>query len=253
MKHIISVFIILIILSSSSVVAQQTRLNDYNTISWNAVFLNFSIDEKLSVHGEFQLRRSDFLVNPQQNLYRFGINYKLHEQVVFRLGGAFADTYPNGKVPIQASARLFPEYRSFQMLQLSNPLGKINLTHRFMLEQRWVGRFTKQGVSKADDYVFLNRMRYMARIDIPLNFKENQKSKPYLAAYDEIFIGFGKNVQQNVFDQNRFGILAGLKFNPKFRIEGGYVDQTLQFGRLIDAKPVFQYNRGLIINSYISL
>ena len=74
-----------------------------------------------------------------------------------------------------------------------------------------------------------------------------------LAVYDEIFIGFGENVNVNVFDQNRIGVLLGFRFSKKFRLEGGYLNQTLQYGRLINGKNGFQYNNGLIINSNFTL
>ena len=72
---------------------------------------------------------------------------------------------------------------------------------------------------------------------------------PYLAVYDEVFLGFGKNVNENIFDQNRFGILLGYKFSPTLRIEGGFLSQIVQLGREVENRNVFQYNNGIIINS----
>jgi hypothetical protein len=60
-------------------------------------------------------------------------------------------------------------------------------------------------------------------------------------------------VNKNVFDQNRIGLLAGYQFGKSLRIEGGYLNQTLQYGRLVDGKSVFQHNRGFIVNTYFSL
>ena len=51
--------------------------------------------------------------------------------------------------------------------------------------------------------------------------KEIIDKTAYLAIYDEVFIGFGKNVNENIFDQNRVGILLGYRFNPSIRIEAG--------------------------------
>lgn len=72
---------------------------------------------------------------------------------------------------------------------------------------------------------------------------------PYLAVYDEVFLGFGKNVNENIFDQNRFGILLGYKFSPTLIIEGGFLSQIVQLGREVENRNVFQYNNGIIINS----
>jgi hypothetical protein len=90
----------------------------------------------------------------------------------------------------------------------------------------------------------------------PLKGKTIDDKEWYAAAYDEIFIGFGKNVNENVFDQNRVGLLIGYRFNKKWRIEGGYFNQIVQLPREITlpgsstGQNVFQYNSGFIINTY---
>ena len=70
--------------------------------------------------------------------------------------------------------------------------------------------------------------------------------------YDEVFIGFGENVNENVFDQNRVAVLLGYKFSPSLRIEGGYLNQTVQLGREVNGRNVFQYNNGIILNTYLN-
>ena len=118
-----------------------------------------------------------------------------------------------------------------------------------MLEQRFVGRYTSANEATEDEFPLLNRMRYMVRLQIPLKGKEIKDKTPYVAVYDEVFIGFGKNVNANVFDQNRIGILLGYRYNKNFRIEAGYLNQTLQYGRQISGQNVFQNNNGFIINT----
>ncbi|MFD2033716.1 DUF2490 domain-containing protein [Belliella marina] len=253
MKQFLVIFPLLLTLVFSQAEAQGPRSHDYNSIGWLATFLTYNLDEKWSVHGEFQWRRSELVKEAQQNLYRAGINFKPHKQALLRVGLAYADTYPYGKVPIQSTARLFPEYRTYQMAQINNPIGNVGLTHRFILEQRWVGRYTNTTLAKVDDYVFMNRVRYMVRMQIPLSSLFLENNAPYIAAYDEVMIGFGKNINQNVFDQNRIGLLGGVKLSERVRVEGGYLNQILQFGRMVEDKELFQHNNGLIINTYINL
>lgn len=62
----------------------------------------------------------------------------------------------------------------------------------------------------------------MFRIQLPLKGNSINNKTPYIALYDEVFVGFGKNVNENIFDQNRLGILLGYKLNNSFRIEAGY-------------------------------
>ena len=142
----------------------------------------------------------------------------------------------------------FTEHRLFQMATITDKVCIIDLSHRFLLEQRWVGRYTNANLTKEDEFPLLNRLRYMLRLQIPLKGNEIKDKTPYFAVYDEIFIGFGKNVNENIFDQNRIGILFGYRFSPLVRIEAGYLNQTLQLGREVNNRNVFQQNNGVIMN-----
>jgi hypothetical protein len=122
-----------------------------------------------------------------------------------------------------------------------------------MLEQRFVGKYSSTNQTTEDEFPLLNRLRYLFRLQIPLIGKETKDKTPYVALYDEIFIGFGENVSANIFDQNRIGALIGFRFNKNVRIEGGYLNQTLQFGRQINGQSVFQNNNGLIINANFNI
>ena len=139
------------------------------------------------------------------------------------------------------------------MAQLSQKVAKVDFSHRFMLEQRFVGKYSDAQAIKESEFPLLHRMRYMVRMQVPLKGDEIQDKTPYLAVYDEVFVGFGQYVNANVFDQNRIGVLLGYRFNKTVRLEGGYLNQTLQYGRLINGKNGFQHNNGLILNSNFTL
>lgn len=228
--------------------AQNQRINTQNTIGWYNYFGTFKINEKFGVHTEYQWRREALITNWQQGLLRVGLNYQLNPRVLFRLGYAWIETYPYGEIPLNSLGRDFTEHRMFQMVQFSHREGTLGISHRFMLEQRWVGRYSNPAELTEDEFPFTNRIRYMIRMQLPLKGTEIKPKTPYLAVYDELFIGFGKKVGPNVFDQNRIGVLFGYVFNDSFRLEGGYLNQLVQYNRLIDGRNVFQSNHGLIIN-----
>jgi hypothetical protein len=92
----------------------------------------------------------------------------------------------------------------------------------------------------------------MLRLQVPLQGATLDDKEFYLAAFDEIFIGFGKKVNQNVFDQNRVNLLAGYRVNKSLRVEAGYLQQIAQLPRRIDERNVYQYNSGLLINLVIN-
>lgn len=84
---------------------------------------------------------------------------------------------------------------------------------------------------------------------IPLKSKAIEDKIPYLAFYDEIIVGFGINVNENIFDQNRLGVLLGQRFNKHFRLEAGCLNQIVQLRREVNGSNIFQCNNGLIINT----
>ena len=241
--------IVLLMFLTSKLLAQNTRLNTNNSIGWYNYFGTFKLSNKFGLHTEYQWRRNDLITSSQQNLLRVGVNYQLNPRVLFRAGYALIETFPYGEIPINGLGRDFTEHRIFEMVQLSHKEGKVDISHRFMLEQRFVGRYSSANVTTEDEFPLFNRMRYMVRLQVPLKGNEIKDKTPYIAFYDEILIGFGKNVNANIFDQNRIGILLGYRFNKNLRIEGGYLNQTLQFGRQIGGQSVFQNNNGIILNT----
>jgi len=225
----------------------QNRINEYNNIGWYAFFVTPKISNKVSAHIEYQWRRADWIKNWQQSLPRVGINYKINANLTLQAGYAWIFTYPYGKTTLAAIPKTFPEHRTYEQLTVTTPVGKTNLSHRLRLEQRWLGKYNNINSNKPDDWVFVNRIRYMPRLDVPLN------KKWYVAAYDEILIGFGKNIGENIFDQNRIALMAGCKFNPHIRIEAGYINQVVMLGREVENKNILQHNNGIVINTYINL
>jgi len=233
--------------------SQNNRTNIYSQIGWYNFFGTAKISEKMGLHTEYQWRRDDIITHWQQSLVRVGINYSISTRSLFRLGYAHIETWPYGEIPINGLGRNFTEHRIFQMIQLTQKEGIIDLSHRFMLEQRFVGKYSSAAVAEEDEFPLLHRMRYMVRLQAPLKGKEIKDKTPYLAFYNEILIGFGKNVNANIFDQNRIGLLVGYRFSKNIRIEGGYLNQIVQFGRLINGSNVFQYNNGIVINANLNL
>lgn len=238
--------------------AQNTRINDYNRVGWWGCFANIKLDSKWSAHAEYQWRRENYVTDWQQGLLRISAGYQFGPKAQARIGYAWAETFPYGDFPINALGRDFTEHRVFQMAMLTEKQGRLDFTHRFMLEQRWIGRYTDPLKTTEDEYFFVNRARYMLRVQCPLNGKTLGERAFYVAAYNEVFIGFGKNVNENVFDQNRIGLLLGYRLSKRIRLEGGYLNQIVQLPREIilpgntNGRNVFQRNSGFTINAHLN-
>ncbi len=253
MKKNAILFLALLSLVGNRTFSQNTRITDRNQIGWLGYFGTVKISDKYSIHSEYQWRRDNYIQDPLQGLLRVGLNYQANPKLQLRLGYAWIETQTYGDFPINGFGKDFTEHRIFQMATLTDKLALVDISHRFMLEQRFVGRYTNAALEREDDYLLLHRLRYMLRVQVPLKGTSIADHTPYLAAYNEILIGFGKNVNENIFDQNRLGLLLGYKFNNQLRLEAGYLNQTVQLGREIEQRNVFQNNNGFILNTIINI
>jgi hypothetical protein len=176
----------------------------------------------------------------------------VNDNIIAHAGYAWVETFPYGDYPV-ASAGTFPEHRLYEQLILRQPAGKLLFTYRFRMEQRWLGRVKAgtAGKREIEDWFFLHRFRYQFRMQYPFWIKGDKQF--YGAAADEIFIGAGKNLGINIFDQNRIFLLSGFRFNKKIAIEMGYFNQTLQQGRRINNSTIMQRNNGVVVSSFLNL
>ena len=240
------IFVVLLLFACKSLsFSQEQRLVDPNSIGWFAFIGTFKLTPNLAIHTEYQGRRVQGITQAQQNLFRTGIHYAIHPQVSLNVGYAFAETFPYGDYPNEFP---FPEHRIFQQVVLKNPVSQIEISHRFTLEQRNVGKVIVQNGQKETDWIFLNRLRYRLRTEIPLY----KKALSFICT-DEIFIGWGGGLGTNVFDQNRLALLLGYKINPQIKIEAGYLNQILQQGKRINSLPVFQHNTGFLLSTHFNV
>jgi hypothetical protein len=235
-----------------SVSAQNDRLNDYNNTNWLQTINTVSLNKKWSLHLEYQWRRENGLKYWQQSLLRIGANYKLIENITAHLGYGWIETFPYGDFPI-ASAGTFPEHRIYEQLTFRELVNKWTFTHRFRIEQRWLGKVKAGTFSnrEIEDWTFLHRFRYQFKAQFP--FWKKDERQLYGAIADEIFIGAGKNLGINIFDQNRIFAILGFRMNKNISLELGYLNQTLQQGRRINNKTILQRNNGVVLTSFLSL
>lgn len=241
--------LLILLLSGFTSNSQVQRLHDKNTIGWMMYTGQFKLTPKLSVHTEYQWRRVNGLKNWQQNFVRTGFMYSVKKDISLNAGYAFADTYSYGDYP---GAFSFPEHRFFEQVLIKTPMGRNELSHRFTLEQRFLGNVTIQNEIRHTDFYFLNRIRYRFRTDIPVQNRFSEKNKWMIALQDEIFVGWGKNIGENIFDQNRMGVLLGYKLINGLKLEAGYINQFLQQAKRVNDKPVIQYNHGFLLAANFS-
>ncbi|MGV3530230.1 MAG: DUF2490 domain-containing protein [Flavisolibacter sp.] len=243
MKIIFSVFLLL---SFAAVQAQNDRVYDRNFIVWSQVFTTVRLGEKTVWLAEYQWRRTEGLQDWQQSLLRTAVQFRASDKLSFALGYGWIETFPYGDFPLAANGT-FPEHRIFEQVQWKTTAAKWQLTQRFRIEQRWIGSRTAVSEREIDAWRFSHRFRHFAKLQHPVH-----SSGLYAAMADEIFIGAGKNVGSNLFDQNRIMLLLGKKISDKVLIECGYINQTVMQGKRVEQQTIMQSNNGLLLSSFIN-
>jgi hypothetical protein len=228
----------------------QNRLKTNNTIIWLNQFHTININKNIAVLAEYQWRRTEGLKSWQQSLLRGGIQYKFKNGLSLLAGYAWTETFPYGDYPPKAS-QPFPEHRIYEQIIWNDNIGRVLLNHRGRLEQRFLGVLDPAATDgrAITKWNYLNRLRYQLRVTVPVNNATLIDNTFYTAAFDEIFIGFGKNVNANVFDQNRIGLALGYKLNKRLGFEVVAFNQTVQQPAQVNGKSVFQYNNGFMLNA----
>lgn len=188
----------------------QTTIDD-QLHGWVVYQGNHKLNEQWDLHTEYQWRRADGFADWQQSLARVGLDYKLNPNCTVTGGYAWVVSYPYGSQPI---ANRTNENRVWQQVILKQPIGNLQVQHRYRLEQRWI------------DTQFKQRMRYRVQVLIPLQKSfVDKKQGVFLNVNDEVFLGFGNGIGKNILDQNRCIGAVGYQFNKDFSMQIGYLNQ----------------------------
>ena len=179
--------------------------------NWFIYFGNQKINPKWNWHNEVQYRNFNFIGDTNQLLVRTGIGYNLSENNNnVLLGYGFINT--QRYVPNSDSKTQTNEHRIYQQFITKQTFGRLNIQHRYRVEERFL----------KDD--FQMRFRYFLGINLPINKPKLEKNAFYLAAYNEIFV----NKSKPLFDRNRLYGALGYVIDNNFKVEAGFMAQTLE-------------------------
>jgi len=195
-----------ILLALPTIVSAQ----DSNLGNWLIYIGNKKLNSKWNIHNEVQYRNYNAIGDLEQLLLRTGVGYNVNDKnnVLLGYGYILSENYigeSDDKISVN-------EHRIFQQYITKQNIGKVSLSHRYRLEQRFV------------EEDFKLRFRYFLSLKIPLKIKEKGTSPLYLSAYNEIFL----NSKSSIFDRNR--VYGGLGYNlsENIKIELGYINQFFE-------------------------
>ncbi|HQV75689.1 MAG TPA: DUF2490 domain-containing protein [Flavobacteriales bacterium] len=223
-----SILLLMVILLVRTEVWAQ-RVTENNGHLWVSHWGDHRISEHWSFHTEAHWRRANLGRDGQQLLLRPAINYHLNEQVMFTAGYSYYINYPYDTYPIPFSNW---EHHLFQQVQLTNPIGRLRIQHRFRIEERFVARIRQDTedptIGEFDGYNYLNRFRYRLWLTLPLGHEQSGPGVFTVNLYDEFFLNFGEPGRLNNINQNRLSALVGYQVNKPLNVMIGYLLQDLQ-------------------------
>lgn len=202
--------------------AQRQTWTQWN--SWYAVNADVTLSGPWALLADGSIRRSGPVHESQASFIRGGIAYALSPQVRVAVGANWSRTYPYGALPVTYPTT---ERRTWQQLLLSHDVGRLELSHRYRLEQRFRGRRDDADVDRVDRWERTSRFRYQVRGTLPLRGDQIEPGGYYVTAANEVFVSFGRFVASNVFDQDRATIAVGRRLDANWRTEVGFLEQVL--------------------------
>lgn len=179
---------------------------------WLMYFGNVSIKETpFKIHYEIQDRNHNLGTDLNQLLIRGALQYNYKNEITLGAGYGFIQTEKEytPDLPVR-------ENRIYQEVLMQQSVSSLNFKHRFRYEQRFI-----------ENTNFKTRFRYQLGLDIPV-YNTSCGKNFYATAYNEIFINGEKTETSGLFDRNRLFVGAGIKFNKKFALQAGWMNQILE-------------------------
>jgi len=194
---------------------------------WLASFNTVKLNKKFSIHSDIQWRSSDEWKHTQTLLLRAGLNVHLTKKMIVTGGYAFI----HNRRTVAGVAGYAPEHRIWEQLVYNHTFKRVAVSHRFRLEQRFIGQSTVvNNELKNDGSLTAHRFRYFIRNILPLQKQSGAFSKgPFAALQNEVFVNIANtdNVNGKFFDQNRLYLAVGYRVHSSFDLEAGYMNQYI--------------------------
>lgn len=186
---------------------------DTKTGNWTMYFGQIRFSDKWSGHYESQFRDYGVFDEPEQILLRAGINYHAGSRFMLTAGYGRITNYHDDEIFLEKP--LVSENRLWQQFLLKDKLGRFYFEHRYRVEQRWLSSYNNTS--------YKNRIRYLIRINVPLNKKELEQKALFLSFYDEVFLNFSASP----YDRNRLYGAIGYQLTPSLNLQLGYLAQNV--------------------------
>lgn len=207
-----------LICSHASLLGAQDWATWEQDALWIGAFLEQPMTERTSLWFDGSWRRMDLGARPQQLLLRPGLLRTIAPGVKIGGGVTYVATAPYGRLPLTNPTR---EHRTWQTLQLAHRAGRVDVSHRLLVEQRWIRPSLGDSLGSA---TYANRIRYRGRGQTALGRAALVGRPLYGFVWDELLMPLGGRQQQFTIGQNRATIGVGAALSATTRVEVGYMN-----------------------------
>ncbi|QQR97559.1 MAG: DUF2490 domain-containing protein [Sphingobacteriales bacterium] len=164
-------------------------------------------------------------IKQHQFIYRISVDKQFPKN--WNIGLGFVNFWASSNNELSNTNLVAPEWRT--QLEISNQQkisDKFSIQHRYRAESRFIHNTNKEYTALESGYKHTFRFRYQIALTY-IPFKKEEKELR-LSVFDEILINAGKNIQNNIFDQNRVGVAVRYNFNKMFGLEMSYFNWLQQ-------------------------
>jgi hypothetical protein len=189
---------------------------------WLSYFNTLKIKEVWVVQTDIQQRFFTDPVQQHQLVFRSQVGRKVGENRTAFVGLCYFLQSPND--PKASSKLMVPEWRPHIEWAHQQKLKRFRLDHRYRAEARFFRNTDINRTALEEGFHFGNfRFRYRAAATIQLwEWKPNCHLN--LRVSDEIQLNAGRNIDRNVFDQNRLYGGVQWELSPQLALEAGYLN-----------------------------
>lgn len=203
--HLLATLILFFYLANTNDLFGQNKDVTSGNQQWFQYYNETQLSEKWAWLSDAGYRWQNGFKESSQYLIRIGIGYNLNSNCRVSSGFAHLGFYSNDVLNRM-------EFRPYQEVQFKHNFNKIDLNHRYRIEERFSYPYNNNQTKSESTFNF--RFRYSIMVGIPL-FKLRGEKEIILNIGNEIFINAGKDIVNNVFDQNRFIISPSFKLNKQ--------------------------------------
>lgn len=202
-----SLLIFFFLSNTGGVFGQEKNVSNGNQ-QWLQYYNQTKLGNNWTWLSDGGYRWKDGFQKSSQYLVRTAIGYMINPHIRISSGFAHLGFFSKGNLNKM-------EFRPYQELHLKNKISKIELSHRYRIEERFFNPVIDGEIQTPNEFNF--RFRYSIMVSIPLfKLSKEKTDKVFLLNIgDEIFINAGNDIVYNVFDQNRFIISPTFKLNEQ--------------------------------------